>query len=116
MTRLAALRGAIGIGLGLYLAGSLVAAPEPTATPSGAIKCPPGMVCLPQAVYQHEIESASACLEALQVCRAKGAGKWGWCAGPSGSVLLEPLKLEDGGVSWDWHAGFGASVVWGRRF
>ena len=108
---------AIGMTLALCLAGALCLAAEAPTTPSAPpVKCPSGFVCVPEAIYQHQIETASACLAALQECRAKGPGKWGWCAGPSGSILMEPMKLEDGGVSWDWHAGLGASVTWGKRF
>lgn len=97
MTRYRALRAAIGLGIGVFLAGALVAAPEPSTSGSGPAKCPDGMVCLPMATYQHQIESASACLAALQECRAIPKSHvvgWGACFGPSASLDVQDGKTD----------------------
>lgn len=96
-TRHVRLSGAICLWVMVMIGGALVASPEPATSPSGAVKCPDGMVCLPVAVYQHQVESASACLEQLQVCRAAPKSHvvgWGACFGPSASLDVHDGKTD----------------------
>lgn len=105
---------------------AIAAAPaaEPVPPPERPAWCEAGWVC-------ESIERARAA--ALEIARLRkreaelearlaeastgGVQRFGFCAGPSLSLLGEGVRQEPtGAYHFEWHSGAGVSLLWGLRF